>query len=121
MSAQPLVETPTSMVFVTEPIFASLGNVLGHYDNLPSLPLAIKSYDFEDLARLIGLQQVLQALDFCHKSAHLMHGNLTPEVIFIDCKGDWKLGGFHFSLHKAYSTAQHTQASYPVWVLPLPR
>ena len=36
-------ESGDTLAFVTEPIFASLSNLLGHYDNMPSpLPLIIK-------------------------------------------------------------------------------
>ena len=39
---QPLEESKEVMLFVTEPVFASLANVLGKYENLPTLPLPIK-------------------------------------------------------------------------------
>jgi SCY1-like protein 2 len=36
-------ESGDTLAFVSEPIFASLSNLLGHYDNMPSpLPLVIK-------------------------------------------------------------------------------
>ena len=36
-------ESSDTLAFVTEPIFSSLANLLGHYDNMPSpLPLVVK-------------------------------------------------------------------------------
>ena len=38
-----VAESSDTLAFVTEPIFASLANLLGHYDNMPApLPLIIK-------------------------------------------------------------------------------
>lgn len=109
----PLIETPHSMVFIAEAVFASLGNVLGRYENLPSLPLAIKEFQLETLSKQIGLQQVVEAIEFCHTGAKLVHANLTPEDIYLDADGNWKTGGFQFSFYTAYP-GQQAHATFTV-------
>ncbi|CAG8686444.1 5926_t:CDS:2, partial [Scutellospora calospora] len=44
-----------------------------------------------------GLLQVGKGLQFCHNDAKIVHSNLVPEAIFVNVKGDWKIGGFGFS------------------------
>lgn len=47
------------LAFCTEPVFASLSNVLGQWDNLPSpLPTDIKTYKLFDVETKYGLLQV---------------------------------------------------------------
>lgn len=47
------------MAFCTEPVFASLSNVLGQWDNLPSpVPKDIKEYKLYDVETKYGLLQV---------------------------------------------------------------
>lgn len=47
------------LAFCTEPVFASLSNVLGQWDNLPSpLPTDIKEYKLFDVETKYGLLQV---------------------------------------------------------------
>lgn len=47
------------LAFCTEPVFASLSNVMGHWDNLPSpMPNDIKEYKLYDVETKYGLLQV---------------------------------------------------------------
>jgi len=47
------------VAFCTEPVFASLANVLGQWDNLPSpVPTDIKEYKLYDVETKYGLLQV---------------------------------------------------------------
>jgi len=47
------------LAFCTEPVFASLANVLGQWDNLPSpVPTDIKEYKLYDVETKYGLLQV---------------------------------------------------------------
>ena len=71
-------------------------------------------FQMQDLDRQIGLQQLMTALTFCHDSARLVHGNVSPEDVYITARGDWVLGGFHFSVHTAYTAQQEAQAAFPV-------
>jgi SCY1-like protein 2 len=45
-----------------------------------------------------GMCQVMEALLHCHKNAKIIHGNLTPQNIYMTPKGHWKISGFHFSV-----------------------
>ncbi|CAB5204584.1 unnamed protein product [Rhizophagus irregularis] len=89
-------ETRTVITFATEPILASLSNLLGNYDNLSPIPSDIKSFDMDELEIQKGLLQVGKGLQFCHNDAKIVHSNLVPEAIFVNTKGDWKIGGFGF-------------------------
>ncbi len=52
-----------SLAFCTEPVFASLANVLGQWDNLPSpVPTDIKEYKLYDVETKYGLMQVRRFL-----------------------------------------------------------
>ena len=37
---------------------------------------------------VIGLEQISKALEFLHDNAGLVHGNLTPDAVFINAKVD---------------------------------
>uniref|UniRef100_A0A8C5GY90 Protein kinase domain-containing protein n=1 Tax=Gouania willdenowi TaxID=441366 RepID=A0A8C5GY90_GOUWI len=54
----PLEESRDCLAFCTEPVFASLANVLGQWDNLPSpVPKDIKEYKLYDVETKYGLLQ----------------------------------------------------------------
>ncbi|KAI9673534.1 MAG: hypothetical protein M1829_004041 [Trizodia sp. TS-e1964] len=44
-----------------------------------------------------GLLQIGKGLEFLHESAGLIHGDLTPNSIYINDKADWKISGLGFS------------------------
>lgn len=55
----PLEESRDSLAFATEPVFASLANVLGHTDSAPSpLPPQLCDYKLYDIEIKYGLMQV---------------------------------------------------------------
>ncbi|TNN56245.1 SCY1-like protein 2 [Liparis tanakae] len=55
------------VAFCTEPVFASLANVLGQWDNLPSpMPTDIKEYKLYDVETKYGLLQISEGLTFLH-------------------------------------------------------
>ena len=55
----PLEESRDSLAFATEPVFASLANVLGQTDSAPSpLPPQLKDYNLYDVEIKYGLMQV---------------------------------------------------------------
>ncbi|RHZ80326.1 hypothetical protein Glove_137g49 [Diversispora epigaea] len=90
-------ESRTVITFATEPIVASLSNLLNNYDNLSPVPDDIKNFEMDELEIQKGLLQVGKGLQFCHNDAKIVHSNLVPEAIFVNVKGDWKIGGFGFS------------------------
>uniref|UniRef100_A0A667YT96 SCY1 like pseudokinase 2 n=1 Tax=Myripristis murdjan TaxID=586833 RepID=A0A667YT96_9TELE len=95
----PLEESRDSLAFCTEPVFASLSNVLGQWDNLPSpVPTDIKDYKLYDVETKYGLLQMSEGLSFLHSGVKMVHGNLCPENIILNKSGAWKIMGFDFSI-----------------------
>ncbi|KAF8930196.1 hypothetical protein BGZ58_008388 [Dissophora ornata] len=94
---EPVDESRTAIAFATEPIFASLSNLLGNYENLPSVSEDIRNFELDELEIQKGLLQLGKGLQFCHNDAKIVHGNLVPDAIFVNAKGDWKMAGFGFS------------------------
>ncbi|XP_056281265.1 SCY1-like protein 2 isoform X2 [Pseudoliparis swirei] len=95
----PLEESRDCVAFCTEPVFASLANVLGQWDNLPSpVPTDIKEYKLYDVETKYGLLQISEGLTFLHGGVKMVHGNLSPENIILNKSGSWKIMGFDFSI-----------------------
>ena len=109
--AEPLEDTRSGgLMFATELVKASLSGLLQEKDDQekaggrPSR-FDVKEVDGQQSKREMldeleiqkGLLQVAQGLDFLHESASLVHGNLTPDAIFINVKLDWKIAGFGFA------------------------
>ncbi|XP_072002445.1 SCY1-like protein 2 isoform X2 [Engystomops pustulosus] len=93
----PLEESRDCLAFCTEPVFASLANVLGNWDNLPSpVPADIKDHKLYDVETKYGLLQVSEGLSFLHSSVKMIHANLTPENVILNKSGAWKIMGFDF-------------------------
>lgn len=95
----PLEESRESLAFATEPVFASLANVLGHHDNLPTpLPPELKGYELYEVEIKYGLLQLSESLAFLHNDVKLLHRNLCPEAVLISKAGAWKVSGFEFCM-----------------------
>ncbi|XP_017129108.1 SCY1-like protein 2 [Drosophila elegans] len=86
----PLEESRDSLAFATEPVFASLANVVG--DNVRSEK---KLYDVEIRH---GLLQLFDGLQFLHQDAKIVHRNISAETIVINKNRSWKLFGFDFCI-----------------------
>ncbi|PRW61454.1 SCY1 2 [Chlorella sorokiniana] len=103
----PLEETRTQLVFITEPIFASLTDLLG--GPACSLPPAAaaerRELRLSELEIKHGLLQVADTLHFLHSEAGLVHKGLCPSTILITQSGSWKLAGFGFSSPLDYAAA----------------
>ncbi|RFU35371.1 hypothetical protein B7463_g959, partial [Scytalidium lignicola] len=56
-----------------------------------------REVEIDELEIQKGLLQISKALEFLHDNAGLVHGNLTPDAIFINAKSDWKVGGLSFA------------------------
>ncbi|KAG9233025.1 hypothetical protein BJ875DRAFT_535591 [Amylocarpus encephaloides] len=56
-----------------------------------------RELEIDELEIQKGLLQVSKALEFLHDNAGLVHGNLTPDAVFINAKSDWKISGLAFS------------------------
>ncbi|KZC09290.1 PREDICTED: SCY1-like protein 2 [Dufourea novaeangliae] len=93
----PLEESRDSLAFATEPVLASLANILGNHDNISQpLPLTLKDYKLHDVEIKYGLLQLGEGLAFLHGDVKLLHRNLCPESIVINSQGAWKIFGFDF-------------------------
>ncbi|KAH0544078.1 hypothetical protein FGG08_001696 [Glutinoglossum americanum] len=56
-----------------------------------------REVEIDELEIQKGLLQIGKGLEFLHESAGLLHGNLTPEAIYVNAKSDWKISGLAFS------------------------
>ncbi|KAG2171698.1 hypothetical protein INT43_008078 [Umbelopsis isabellina] len=96
---EPVSESRSSIAFATEPLQASLHNLLGNTDGFDgSTPKEITGFELDDLEIQKGLLQVGKGLQFLNNDAKVVHRNLVPEAIFVNAKGDWKIGGLGFSV-----------------------
>ncbi|XP_025029199.1 SCY1-like protein 2 isoform X2 [Python bivittatus] len=117
----PLEESRDCLAFCTEPVSASLANILGNWDNLPSpLPSDIKEYNLYDVEMKYGLLQVSEGLSFLHSSVKMVHGNLTPENIILNKSGAWKIMGFDFCIQSINPSEQEPKFSSKEWDPNLP-
>jgi serine/threonine protein kinase len=92
-----LEETNGQMVFVTEPIFGSLANMLTQFRDVPSTPEERSGAVLSPLEIKYGLNHIADTLHFLHQEARLAHCNLNPGSVFVTRDGGWKLAGFEFA------------------------
>ncbi|XP_061662993.1 SCY1-like protein 2 [Syngnathoides biaculeatus] len=117
----PLEESRDCLAFCTEPVFASLSNVLGHWDNLPSpVPNDIKEYKLYDVETKYGLLQISEGLSFLHSGVKMVHGNLCPENVILNKSGSWKIMGFDFSISSSNPSDSDPKFSCKEWEPNLP-
>ncbi|KRT78729.1 protein kinase, partial [Oryctes borbonicus] len=106
----PIEESRESLAFATEPVFASLANVLGHTFNMPQ-PTNLTDYKLFDIEIKYGLLQLSEGLAFLHNDVKLLHKNICPESIIINQQGAWKIFGFDFCILS--TSLGSTSPSYP--------
>lgn len=56
-----------------------------------------RDLEIDELEIQKGLLQIGKGLEFLHESAKIVHGNLTPDAIYINAKSDWKISGLSFA------------------------
>ncbi|MCJ1465089.1 hypothetical protein MMC07_003705 [Pseudocyphellaria aurata] len=113
--AEPIEDTRNGgLMFATEPVTASLAGLLQEKDDQeraggvggrPSRYVVEEAdgqkrrreLEIDELEIQKGLLQIAQGLEFLHESAKLIHGNLTPEAIYVNVKSDWKIAGLSFA------------------------
>ncbi|CAH0399667.1 unnamed protein product [Chilo suppressalis] len=94
-----LEESRESLAFATEPVFASLANILGNTENMPQpVPSHLNNYKLYELEIKYGLMQVAEGLAFLHNDVKLLHHNVCPESIIVNQQGAWKIFGFDFCI-----------------------
>lgn len=114
--AEPVEETRNGgLMFATEPVTASLAGLLAEKDEQEragrgsargarnAVQVAdggatrTTAHETDELEIQKGLLQIAKGLEFLHEQAGLVHGNLTPDAIFVNHKSDWKISGLAFS------------------------
>lgn len=126
--AEPIEDTRSGgLMFATEPVTASLSGLLHEKDDQeraggvagrPSRYVVEEAdgqrrrrdLEIDELEIQKGLLQVARGLEFLHESAGLVHGNLTPDAIFVNVKSDWKIAGLGFAGPPDTSSTQSTMA-----------
>ncbi|CRK88468.1 CLUMA_CG002209, isoform A [Clunio marinus] len=93
----PLEESRDSIAFATEPVFASLANILGNHHNMPH-PNSLNSYKLHDVDTKYGLIQICEGIQFLHSDVKLLHRNICPESIIVNQQGAWKIFGFDYCI-----------------------
>ena len=84
-----LEEDSKLMCFATEPIEGSLKYIINH----PSKHSIIPS----ELELKTQILELIEAINFLHNNAHLVHLAICPENIYVTSEGKFKIGGLHFS------------------------
>uniref|UniRef100_A0A8D8FQB3 SCY1-like protein 2 n=2 Tax=Culex pipiens TaxID=7175 RepID=A0A8D8FQB3_CULPI len=93
----PLEESRESFAFATEPIFASMANIIG--ESIPSSVVSeLMNYKLHDAELKFGILQLFEGLNFIHNEAKLIHRNISPHSILLNTNGAWKLFGFDYSV-----------------------
>lgn len=100
-----LEESRESLAFATEPVFASLANILGNTANMPQpVPTHLVNYKLYELEIKYGLMQIAEGLAFLHNDVKLLHHNICPESIIVNQQGAWKIFGFDYCIINQNST-----------------
>ncbi|KAK6542062.1 hypothetical protein TWF694_007833 [Orbilia ellipsospora] len=113
---EPVEESRSGLMFVTEVVVGSLQSVLDDKSGASGDSRRRRRADVEidELEIQKGLLQLAKGLEFLHESAGLVHGNLTPDSIFVNSKSDWKIAGLAFSAsHRGESTSTSSASPSP--------
>lgn len=107
----PIEESRDTLAFATEPVFASLSNILGNHVNMPHpVPSGIASYKLFDVEIKYGIIQLSEGLSFLHSDVKLLHRHICPESIVVNKQGAWKIFGFDFCVLN-----QNPHDAQPFW------
>jgi SCY1-like protein 2 len=50
----------------------------------------------------IMMMQLVEAVQFIHQNANIIHRNIEPTSIYMTSEGKWKICGFNFASHANY-------------------
>ncbi|RKO92122.1 kinase-like domain-containing protein [Blyttiomyces helicus] len=92
-----LDDSRTALAFATEPLTSVLCNVLGDFANFRNVNKSDfrNAFDLDEIEIQKGILQLVTGLEFLHAN-RIIHACLSPEAIYINAKGDWKIGGFAY-------------------------
>ncbi|XP_043248550.1 SCY1-like protein 2 [Colletes gigas] len=116
LQAYKVEECADSLAFASEPVLASLANVLAYQEQQANSPggqsassltkqnssttshrtVYAKEYKLLDIEIKYGLLQITEALLFLHGVYKILHRNICPASIIITKRGTWKLSGLEF-------------------------
>ncbi|KAK1118526.1 hypothetical protein K0M31_014835 [Melipona bicolor] len=115
LQAYKVEECTDSLAFASEPVLASLANVLAYQEqrannigqsssNATKQTSSVashratyaKEYELLDIEIKYGLLQITEALLFLHGTCKVLHRNVCPASIIITKRGTWKLSGLEF-------------------------
>ena len=95
---EPLDDSRSAVVMVTEPVLCSLSDIMGDsWLECKDVPDSLAKRGISALEVKAGLQHIAEALRFLHRDARLYHLAIQPSNIYLTEGGIWKLGGFDFS------------------------
>ena len=95
----PVEETRAQLVFLTEPCFSSLDDVLHVGEHLPGrIQQQLRELKLSELEIKHGLLQISDGLTFLHNDAGIVHRGISPQSIIITRSGAWKLAAFDFAI-----------------------
>nr|XP_012140238.1 PREDICTED: SCY1-like protein 2 isoform X2 [Megachile rotundata] len=116
LQAYRVEECADSLAFASEPVLASLANVLAYQEQRANgigqtsstatkqasstashRTVFTKEYELLDIEIKYGLLQITEALLFLHVTQKVLHRNVCPASIVITKRGTWKLSGLEFS------------------------
>ena len=130
--AEPVEETRYGgLMFATEPVTASLASLLHEKDEQERSggvggrgsryvveeadgTKRRRELEIDELEIQKGLLQLGKGLEFLAESAGLVHANLTPEAVFVNAKGDWKIAGLGFCGPHESSTSAVASTMAPI-------
>ncbi|XP_058062309.1 SCY1-like protein 2 [Anopheles bellator] len=92
-------ESRDTIAFATEPVVASLANLLGNTTNVANTGL-LAEYKLSEFETRFGVYELLKGVRFLHDEAQLLHRNLCTENIIVNRQGVWKLFGFGYCWNK---------------------
>ncbi|ETN58416.1 hypothetical protein AND_010006 [Anopheles darlingi] len=92
-------ESRDTIAFATEPVVASLANLLGNTTNVANTGL-LAEYKLSEFETRFGVFELLKGVRFLHDEAQLIHRNICTENIIVNRQGVWKLFGFGYCWSK---------------------
>ena len=92
-------ESRDTIAFATEPVVASLANLLGNTTNVSNTGL-LAEYKLSEFDTKFGIFELIKGIRFLHDEVQLVHRHLCTENIIVNKQGVWKLFGFGFCWSK---------------------